>query len=155
MRESIKRSADGSHRPRGGRGVRFGGREEARHQPGTAFARRTKKRLLSAAGEVLCETRYVWDGHVIVHELRSDEDELITWRFEPETFTPIAKEQGERRWAIASDHLGTPTEMVDELGKLAWKMQLDVLGVPAFEEGDAEHCPFRWPGQRSEERRVG
>jgi len=37
--------------------------------------------------------------------------------------------------------------MYDDVGKLAWKMQLDVFGVPSFAEGSAEACPWRWPGQ--------
>jgi RHS repeat-associated protein len=37
--------------------------------------------------------------------------------------------------------------MYDEVGQLAWKMQLDVFGVPSFEAGSAEDCPWRWPGQ--------
>ncbi|MEZ4330070.1 MAG: DNA/RNA non-specific endonuclease [Polyangiales bacterium] len=59
----------------------------------------------------------------------------------------MAKEQNGRKWSVASDHLGTPTEMYDELGQLAWKMQLDVFGVPSVEEGAAQDCPWRWPGQ--------
>jgi RHS repeat-associated protein len=141
-----------------------------------AFARRVAKRT-EADGEVR-ETRFVWDGHTVLHELRSvlpdeatrdslglrrasldpvalapatlqahDEPELTTWYWDPGTFTPIAKERAGRRWSIASDHLGTPTEMHDELGELAWRMQLDVFGVPTFEEGTAEDCPWRWPGQ--------
>jgi RHS repeat-associated protein len=37
--------------------------------------------------------------------------------------------------------------MYDEVGQLAWKMQLDIFGVPRFEAGTAEDCPWRWPGQ--------
>src|SRR5690606_32708636 len=101
-------------------------------------------------GALLRETRYVWDGHVVVHELDSGEG-LTTWQWEPETFTPLAKEKGEQRFAIAADHLGTPTEMVDDLGHLAWKMQLDVFGVPSVEVGEASDCPWRWPGQLEDE----
>jgi RHS repeat-associated protein len=110
------------------------------------FARRTAKRTLSAAGTVDQEVQFVWDGHNVIHELDSDRG-LISWQWEPESFTPIAKEHAGRRWIIASDHLGTPTEMYDEVGQLAWKMQLDVFGVPSFEAGTAEDCPWRWPGQ--------
>jgi RHS repeat-associated protein len=141
-----------------------------------AFARRVAKRT-EADGDVR-ETRFVWDGHTVLHELRSvlpdeatrdslglrrasldppalapatlqahDEPELITWYWDPGTFTPVVKERAGRRWSIASDHLGTPSEMYDELGELAWRMQLDVFGVPTFEEGTAEDCPWRWPGQ--------
>ena len=115
-----------------------------------AFARRTAKRVVEVAADgtetVQAEHRFVWDGHTVLHELDSNRG-LTTWYWEPQTFTPVAKEQGGRKWSVASDHLGTPTEMYDELGQLAWKMQLDVFGVPEFEAGGAEDCPWRWPGQ--------
>jgi RHS repeat-associated protein len=110
------------------------------------FARRTAKRTLAPTGTIAQEVQFVWDGHNVVHELDSERG-LISWQWEPESFTPIAKEHAGRRWTIASDHLGTPTEMYDEVGQLAWKMQLDVFGVPSFEAGTAEDCPWRWPGQ--------
>ena len=134
-----------------------------------AFARRVSKsvvQLLADGTEVTAdETRFVWDGHVVLHELTGsgggaessgggelgdiarDPNALTTWYWDPGTFTPIAKEQNGQRWSIASDHLGTPTEMYDALGQLAWKMQLDVFGVPEFEVGEADDCPWRWPGQ--------
>jgi RHS repeat-associated protein len=110
------------------------------------FARRTVKRTLSATGTIDREVDFVWDGHNVIHELDSERG-LVSWQWEPESFTPIAKEHAGRRWTIASDHLGTPTEMYDDLCQLAWKMQLDVFGVPSFEAGTAEDCPWRWPGQ--------
>src|SRR5690606_28513154 len=70
-----------------------------------------------------------------------------TWYWEPSTFAPVMKEHEGRRWAVVHDHLGTPTEMYDELGELAWKAQLDVFGVPEVELGDASDCPWRRPGQ--------
>ncbi|MBX3271053.1 MAG: RHS domain-containing protein [Sandaracinaceae bacterium] len=115
-----------------------------------AFARRVEKTVVALGpdGEEQSrrETRFVWDGHVVAHELDS-QDGLTTWYWEPDTFTPVAKESAGRYYSIASDHLGTPTEMYDELGELAWRMQLDVFGVPTFEAGGASDCPWRWPGQ--------
>ena len=115
-----------------------------------AFARRTAKRVVRVDEDgtetVQAEHRFVWDGHTVLHELDSEAG-LTTWYWEPQTFTPVAKEQNGRKWSVASDHLGTPTEMYDELGQLAWKMQLDVFGVPSVEEGAAQDCPWRWPGQ--------
>jgi YD repeat-containing protein len=68
------------------------------------------------------ETRFVWDGHTVLHELSSDEG-LTTWYWEPGTFTPIAKERGKHFWSLVHDHLGTPTEMCDEQGQLVWQME--------------------------------
>ena len=127
-------------RPDGQR-VRFG------YDP---FARRTRKtvvRLNPDGTETLeSETRFVWDGNTVLHELSADAG-LTTWYWEPGTFTPVAKEQGGKQWNIASDHLGTPTEMYDEAGELVWEMRLDSVGTPNISKGQAEECPWRWPGQ--------
>lgn len=115
-----------------------------------AFARRLAKTRIALGpdGQSLDrrETRFVWDGDVVVHELDSEEG-LTTWFWEPGTLTPVGKQRGDRYWSITSDHLGTPTEMYDAEGELAWRMQLDVFGVASFEVGGPEDCPWRWPGQ--------
>jgi RHS repeat-associated protein len=111
------------------------------------FARRTTKKLLGAGGDVMRETRFVWDGNDVVHEV----DRVTTWHWEPESYAPVMKEHDGRRWSVVSDHLGTPTEMYDEAGALAWKMQLDVFGVAECEAGTKEDCPWRWPGQYEDE----
>ena len=92
------------------------------------------------------ERRFVWDGASILHEVSSDTG-LTTWYWEPGTFTPVSKEHDGCQWSIASDHLGTPTEMYDTDGNAVWRMELDSYGVPAFDLGSAEDCPWRWPGQ--------
>lgn len=115
-----------------------------------ALGRRLWKR---SGGETI---RWQWDGHVPVHEWRerkvSDADAagggLTTWLFEPESFVPAAK-RGEdgRTLSVVTDYLGTPREMVDEAGHLAWQAQLDVYGVAACAAGQPEDCPWRWQGQ--------
>ena len=62
----------------------------------------------------------------------------------------MVKEATGRRWTIASDTLGTPTEMYDELGRLAWRMQLDAFGVGGTDVA-LQPCPWRWPGQYEDE----
>jgi RHS repeat-associated protein len=114
-----------------------------------AFARRTRKQKVRIGDDgkesVEREIRFVWDGDTVVHEIASD-DGLTTWHWEPETFTPVAKEKEGRRWSIATDHLGTPSAMYDELGQLAWQMQLDLYGVGRPDTAE-QTCPWRWPGQ--------
>lgn len=118
------------------------------------FARRTAKTRVridaEGAEQVERETRYVWDGPRLVHELDSHSGRT-DWYWQPGTHTPVAKVNEGRRWAIASDHLGTPTEMFDATGRLAWKMQLDVFGVATVDTGSASDCPWRWPGQYEDE----
>ncbi|NUP10715.1 MAG: RHS repeat protein [Polyangiaceae bacterium] len=101
-------------------------------------------------------TEYVWDGDELVHERTQDatgkEQPLVTWVFEPGTFSPIAKFEGRKRFGVVSDQLGVPSALVTETGTLAWRAQLDVYGVPHEEVGVSEAAdrtenPWRFPGQ--------
>jgi RHS repeat-associated protein len=94
-------------------------------------------------------TTYVWDGNDLVHELTEGEA-LVTWEFEPGKFAPIAKVEGDRRYGVVTDHLGTPVALFDERGELAWKAKVDLYGVPR-EEVARTGCPWRWPGQYEDE----
>jgi RHS repeat-associated protein len=100
------------------------------------------------------ETRWVWSGDTVLHETKTGHAD-VTWYHHPDRFAPLAKTEGDQTSFAVSDHLGTPTAMYDGAGKLAWRMQLDLFGVPkegSFEGGDV--CPWRWPGQY-EDREIG
>lgn len=116
-------------------------------------------------------TRFVWDGHVPLHEWTYDSsdrphvtidelgdiqqshpepipaDTLITWVFENNTFTPAAKIVGKRQYSIIADHLGTPCEAYDENGEKIWACELDIYGKVRKFSGDKHMIPFRYPGQ--------
>ncbi|HEX8703421.1 MAG TPA: DUF6531 domain-containing protein [Myxococcaceae bacterium] len=115
------------------------------------MGRRTRKTVYRG-DELIASTSWVWDGAVPIHERRSGEAP-ITWMFEPSGMIPLARLQGERRWSVLTDHLGTPTELLDEDGGLAWRMQMDLYGAATVEELQTD-CPFRWPGQY-EDRETG
>ena len=118
-----------------------------------ALGRRVEKRFDGAV------TEYVWDGNDLVHERKTEGGKsglLVTWVFEPGTFAPVAKLEGKNRYSVVTDHLGTPTMLMTEAGKLAWKAQLDVYGVVREERagiaaGDATGNPWRYPGQYEDE----
>jgi RHS repeat-associated protein len=61
------------------------------------------------------------------------------------------REENGRLASITTDHLGTPTEMYDEMGAPIWKARLDLFGVCTIERGTRSQCPFRWPGQYEDE----
>ena len=118
------------------------------------FARRTRKTVVTVdaegAEQVETDHRFVWDGHNVLHE-REGADDLTTWYWQPDSFTPVAKERSTRQWLISTDHLGTPTELHDEWGALTWQMRLDVYGESTIDEGASTDCPWRWPGQYEDE----
>ena len=93
------------------------------------------------------ETKWIWSGNTVLHELKTGQPN-ITWYHDPDGIAPLAKSVGDQTLGIITDYLGTPTAMYDDAGKLTWRMQLDLFGVP--KEGsseDREACPWRWPGQ--------
>ena len=71
----------------------------------------------------------------------------ITWLFDPESFAPTGKLVGASRYAITTDHLGTPTAMYDAAGAEVWSATIDTYGDLRDVQGDRAACPFRWPGQ--------
>ena len=75
----------------------------------------------------------------------------ITWVFEPESFAPAAKLVGNHQQAIITDHLGTPTAMLDAEGQTVWTADIGVYGELRNVTGDKQACPFRWPGQYEDE----
>jgi RHS repeat-associated protein len=99
---------------------------------------------------ITADCRFIWDGSRVLHEI-SGAGRTTTWYWDPGGFAPVAKEQAGRRWAIVTDHLGTPTEMFDEQGEKVWAARLDVLGTITVERGAAGDCPWRWPGQYHDE----
>ncbi|MCB0522704.1 MAG: RHS domain-containing protein [Lewinellaceae bacterium] len=120
-------------------------------------------------------TRWVWDGNVPLHEwvepgtvptptfveasggMTVDEAashsqlvnaaDLVTWVFEPDSFSPMAKIAGGQPCSIVTDHLGTPLSMFDQSGKSVWSAELNIYGERTQLAGKAEDCPFRFPGQ--------
>ena len=112
-----------------------------------ALGRRVSK---SYQGRV---TRWLWDGNKLLHEWQEVEvgastvEQLITWLFEEDSFAPVGKLQGEQAYGIVCDHLGTPLQMHDQQGQLAWGAELNSYGRVRKQEGEATACPFRYQGQ--------
>lgn len=112
-----------------------------------ALGRRIWKRYKSTI------TRWVWDGNVLLHEWKefeareSSPDDLITWIFEEESFIPIGKTKGTRKFSIIADQLGTPFNIFDENGTKVWDGELDSYGKLRMFMGKSGSCPFRYQGQ--------
>lgn len=75
------------------------------------------------------------------------QEQLITWLFEPDSFTPLAKLVGDEHYSIITDHLGTPNIVFDKEGKRVWSADISVWGELRNLHGDRNFCPFRYPGQ--------
>ena len=96
-------------------------------------------------------THWHWDGNVPLHEWKGFvskdalSENLITWVFEEDSFSPIAKVKGNKYYSILADHLGTPIEMYQDDGSLFWSRELNANGK--LIKGDNNSCPFLFQGQ--------
>ena len=112
---------------------------------------------------------FCWDGNVLLHEWECREDgrprlvtdgmgregydremafkNVITWVYDGQSFTPVAKVTEQERYTIVHDYLGTPTQAYDSRGKLVWEMLLDVYGNAKEYAGEKCFIPFRYQGQ--------
>ncbi len=85
-----------------------------------------------------------WKGFVSKDALSEN---LITWIFEEDSFSPIAKLRGEKKYSILADHLGTPIEAYADDGNLVWERSLNANGKVLKETGIQNFCPFLYQGQ--------
>lgn len=79
-------------------------------------------------------------------------DRAVQWDYAPGAVVPMAQRRGGKRWYVVSDHIGTPRELLDETGEVAWSSQPEVWGRQRLwrrnaANDDAVDCPIRFPGQ--------
>lgn len=75
----------------------------------------------------------------------------VTWLFDPESFSPMAKLVGDQVYSILTDQIGAPASMYDASGKLVWSAEIGIYGDLRQIIGQKQACPFRWPGQYEDE----
>ncbi|WP_328299805.1 DUF6531 domain-containing protein [Streptomyces sp. NBC_00435] len=123
------------------------------------LGRRAAKQRLSAAGEVVEEVVFTWEGANLCEQTtRSAElprPVALTWEhrgLHPLTQTErILAAPGEeidsRFFSIVTDLVGTPTELVDETGEVAWRTRSTVWGSTTWNRDASTYTPLRFPGQ--------
>ncbi|MER5492485.1 putative T7SS-secreted protein [Streptomyces sp. NPDC002490] len=126
------------------------------------LGRRTAKQRLAADGETVAEeVRFTWDGLTLCeqtgHQPGQSHTVALTW--DHRDLVPLAQteriltaddrqqEIDRRFFAIATDLIGTPTELVDESGDLAWRSRSTLWGTTAWARDSSTYTPLRFPGQ--------
>ncbi|NLU68001.1 putative T7SS-secreted protein [Streptomyces sp. HNM0574] len=131
--------------------------------------RRVAKRRVDEDGTALESVHFTWDGTRLAEQTSSD-GTTLTWDYAPGTYRPVAQsvqepgpaasdprlawsanlpdeEVDSRFYAIVTDLVGTPTELVDESGTVTWRHRTTLWGDPLDETTDPSACPLRFPGQ--------
>ncbi|MGH3468692.1 MAG: RHS repeat-associated core domain-containing protein, partial [Thermocrispum sp.] len=141
-----------------------GARWRYRYDP---LGRRVAKERLDASGSVDEQTTFTWDGVTLAEQtatgptpdgLPLTPTSTTVWDFEPGSFRPLTQTErvpGEtsQEWvdqqfyALVTDLIGTPTEMVDPDGDLAWRSYTTLWGQALAQLTSGPSCPLRFPGQ--------
>ncbi|MFB6772064.1 RHS repeat-associated core domain-containing protein [Streptomyces sp. NPDC056337] len=126
------------------------------------LGRRTAKLRLSADGDTVVErTIFTWDGNTLCEQTAEQGDTgtkaTLTWNHDG--LSPVS--QAERLWAvdapqesfderffaIVTDLVGTPTELVSPDGEIAWHTRATLWGTTAWNRDATAYTPLRFPGQ--------
>ncbi|MFK0044978.1 putative T7SS-secreted protein [Streptomyces sp. NPDC090741] len=125
-----------------------------------ALGRRTAKERMTADGLGVAErTVFTWDGNVLCEQATTTADGAhevaVTW--DHRGLQPLAQTEriltaaqevvDERFYAIVTDLVGAPTELVDERGGLAWRSRSTLWGSTAWSRDATAYTPLRFPGQ--------
>jgi RHS repeat-associated protein len=107
-----------------------------------ALGRRIEKR--SPDGH---RVAFVWNEDVVLEE-RVDGALSSSWVHDPHSYTPLCKVEEGRMYSVISDHLGTPRELVDDSGQIAWRAEYGAWGeVRGRKQPVVVDCPVRFQGQ--------
>ncbi|MFJ8231447.1 RHS repeat-associated core domain-containing protein [Streptomyces sp. NPDC094448] len=125
--------------------------------------RRIAKERLAAEGDHAVErTDFTWDGDVLCEEASGSTSSpgittVLTW--DHDGLHPVS--QTERRlradapqeeidhrfFAVVTDLVGAPRELVDEQGDVAWRARTTLWGTTGWHPGATAYTPLRFPGQ--------
>ncbi|MFF5635437.1 putative T7SS-secreted protein [Streptomyces sp. NPDC012825] len=92
---------------------------------------------------------FTWDDTTLCEQ--TTENVVLTW--DHAGLRPLSQTErrtdtnDERFFAIVTDLIGTPTELVDESGELAWRTRSTLWGTTTWTRDATTYTPLRFPGQ--------
>jgi RHS repeat-associated protein len=104
------------------------------------------------------QTEFTWDGVVLAEQAQST-GKVTTWDWEPDSFRPVTQTErtalsdapqqwiDEQFYSIVTDLIGTPSELVDPHGTIAWHSRTTLWGALLSSTPTSAHTPLRFPGQ--------
>ncbi|MCX2967402.1 MULTISPECIES: HNH/endonuclease VII fold putative polymorphic toxin [Streptomyces] len=120
------------------------------------LGRRTGKQRLAPSGDITEEVLFTWDGSRLAEQLDTTTNTALTWEHEghrPLTQIERRLEQATREeidarfFAIVTDLVGAPTELVDESGHVHWHTRATLWGTTTWNRDATAYTPLRFPGQ--------
>ncbi len=130
------------------------------------LGRRTSKLRLAADSSTVTErVDFTWDGTTLCEQTTTSPElpNPVTLTWDHQGLRPLAQterittnaptpttpqtEIDSRFFAIVTDLVGTPSELVDEDGEIAWRTRSTLWGATAWAAGSTAYTPLRFPGQ--------
>ncbi|MEU5777582.1 DUF6531 domain-containing protein [Streptomyces venezuelae] len=120
-----------------------------------------KQRIHSADATVVEHVDFTWDGTLLCEQTTTAQvlPDPVTLTWEYDGLHPVAqveritateapqKEIDARFFAIVTDLVGTPTELVDEDGEISWRSRKTLWGLTTWATDSSAYTPLRFPGQ--------
>ncbi|MGW4528046.1 RHS repeat-associated core domain-containing protein [Amycolatopsis sp. NPDC004378] len=122
-----------------------------------ALGRRVAKQRLAPDGVTAVEQiEFTWDDTTLVEQVHNSQ-RATTWNHQEDTDVPITQvariRTPDQAWvdtefySIITDLIGSPAELVDEHGNLAWQARSTLWGEPLPSVPGQANIPLRFPGQ--------
>ncbi|MFJ5099837.1 RHS repeat-associated core domain-containing protein [Streptomyces sp. NPDC088554] len=126
------------------------------------LGRRIAKQRLAVDGQqVLEQVDFTWDGDTLceqtTHTADSQMSTSLTWDYDgpkpvAQTERKISADASQREidrrfFAIITDLVGTPRELIDETGHIAWRTRTTLWGATTWSRTATAYTPLRFPGQ--------
>ncbi|MFF9309436.1 RHS repeat-associated core domain-containing protein [Streptomyces sp. NPDC014748] len=129
------------------------------------LGRRIAKLRLGADGDTVVErVDFAWDGTILCEQTtrtaQMPDPVTVTW--DHQGLKPIAqteritaadapqREIDSRFFAIVTDLVGSPRELIDESGSIAWRTRTTLWGTTTWNTDATAYTPLRFPGQYSD-----
>ncbi|MFF5435847.1 restriction endonuclease fold toxin, partial [Streptomyces griseofuscus] len=126
------------------------------------LGRRTAKHRLADDGETVLErVTFTWDGTTLCEQTTTSSSlpNPVTLTWDHQGLRPLSQteritaadapqqEIDSRFFAIITDLIGTPTELIDEQGNITWRTRSTLWGTTAWATDSTTYTPLRFPGQ--------
>ncbi|MGW7413040.1 putative T7SS-secreted protein [Streptomyces sp. NPDC054863] len=125
------------------------------------LGRRTAKQRLAPDGDVLEQTDFTWDGTTLCEQTTTSTtlSNRLTLTWDHKGLHPLTQteritaddttqtEIDERFFSIVTDLVGTPRELIDEQGDIAWRARSALWGTTTWPTTSTTYTPLRFPGQ--------
>ncbi|MFF3246481.1 putative T7SS-secreted protein [Streptomyces sp. NPDC002870] len=127
-----------------------------------ALGRRiAKQRLTDDGRSVLEQVSFTWDSTILCEQTTESKGlpHPVTLTWDHSGLRPLAQTErilaadapqetiDERFFAIVTDLVGTPSELIDESGTLAWRARGTLWGTTTWATSSTTYTPLRFPGQ--------